>query len=245
MCANKKLSGALIFIVCLFSAITLNPSQKPYNRLYGKIKILQETIFEEGYVPLSSLNITIHRVSRERQSDDQQNQIDGEILKSTSPDDSGDFTFFDIDEGIYIIRVSMLNRILTADLYFKEISIKYNNQRYNLPTIDIKLEKGTPVNELGLNVKNTSKRVAGEKKWDWRIFIEAPPDVIEDIECVEYNLHPTFSPRYWKVIKDKGFNARYPFRSTLFRGWGIFNVPVRILFSDGKVCYLNHRLVFD
>jgi hypothetical protein len=244
MCAYKKLSGTLIFIVCLFPVITLNPSQESLNRLYGKIQILEETIVKEVHVPLSSLNIKIHRLREETQPDGQQIRIAGEIVKSTSPDHSGYFTFFDIDEGIYFIRVSTLNMVLKADLYLAEIRVKYNNRRYSLPTIDIKLEKGTPVNELGLRVKNTSKRV-GDKKWAWRIFIEAPLDVIDSIECVEYHLHPTFRTHFWKICRDDKFNAKYPFSPPTFRGWGIFNVPVRILFRDGKICYLNHWLFFD
>ncbi len=244
MYTNRKLLITLTSVVFLLSTVSLNPFQKTYNRLYGKIQCLQETDLKKVYVPLNNLNIEILTIQREILQDGQQVRTPKEIVKSTAPDTGGYFTFFDIDEGTYFLRVSMLNVVLTSDLYLDEVRVIYDNKRCNLPVINIELEKGIPVHELDIRINNTSKYV-GDNKWDWRIFVEAPLEVIDKIECVEYNLHPTFSTRFWKICRDNEIKTKYPFSPPTFRGWGTFNVPVRILFKDGKICYLDHKLAFD
>jgi hypothetical protein len=225
-------------------ALTLDPSQSLQNRLYGKIQYSHEINPQGIYVPLNNLKIEILTVKQETQPDGQQIRIPGEIVQSIHPDSSGYFTFIDIKEGIYFIRVSVPNVVLMADLYLAEIRIQYINQRYSLPIINVELVPGRSAHELGLEAANTSK-YAGDRKWDWRIYIVAPRKVIDSIECVEYTLHKTFRKRVWKICRDENFNPTYPFSPPVFRGWGVFNVPIKIIFIDGKICYLNHMLVFD
>ena len=225
-------------------AFTLNLFQSPQNRLYGKIQYLHEITPQGIYVPLNNLKIEILTVKQETQLNGKRIRIPGEIVKSIYPDSSGYFTFTNIKEGKYFIRVSMLDVVLKADLHLAEIKVKYRNQRCSLPIINFEIEQIKSAHELGLKAANTSKYVR-EGKWDWRIYIVAPSNVIDSIDCIEYTLHPTFRQRFWKICRDKGFDPEYPFSTAVFRGWGVFNVQIKVLFKDDKICYLNHMLDFD
>src|SRR6516165_7227020 len=47
-------------------------------------------------------------------------------------------------------------------------------------------------------ISNTST-YAGAGRWDWTIFVDADPNTLEQIDCVEYTLHPTFPNPVRKV----------------------------------------------
>lgn len=53
-----------------------------------------------------------------------------------------------------------------------------------------------------VKVDKTSEYV-GKNRWKWTLFIEAPPDVLDKIKCVEYALHPSF-PNPIQVVCDRG-----------------------------------------
>jgi transcription initiation factor IIF auxiliary subunit len=89
-----------------------------------------------------------------------------------------------------------------------------------------------------LTVKNTSRYV-GAGRWDWTIFVDADPDTLRQIECVEYILHPTFPDPVHNVCKKPETKFAY---ST--NGWGTFTVKVNILYKNGRVEALEHPLVF-
>ena len=79
-----------------------------------------------------------------------------------------------------------------------------------------------PVSAQPLNAANTSAYM-GDGRWNWKIFIQAPDDVIRNIDCVEYTLHPTFDNPIKKIC-DVG-DVRYPFAYSA-NGWGTFNIPI-------------------
>ncbi len=88
-------------------------------------------------------------------------------------------------------------------------------------------------------VKNTSTYVGGGR-WDWTIFIEADPDTLKQIQCVEYVLHPTFPDPVHKVCNEAKKKFSYS-----ANGWGVFTVKVNVQFKDGHVQALEHLLVFS
>lgn len=87
-------------------------------------------------------------------------------------------------------------------------------------------------------VRNTSTYV-GAGRWDWTIFVEADPDTLRQIECVEYALHPTFPDPVRRVCNKP--NTKFAYSSN---GWGTFSVKVKILYKDERVETLEHQLVF-
>ncbi len=136
MFAHKKLSRTVIFIGFMLVALTLNSFQSPQNRLYGQIQYLHEITTKRIYVPLNNLKIEILTVIQEIQQDGGQIPIPGEIVKSIYPDPSGNFTFADIEEGEYFIRVSRLDVVL----HLVKIKVKYKDQRCNLPIINFEIK---------------------------------------------------------------------------------------------------------
>lgn len=89
-----------------------------------------------------------------------------------------------------------------------------------------------------VKVRNTSTYV-GAGRWDWTIYVEADPDTLRQIKCVEYILHPTFPNPVRKVCDQPKTKFAY---ST--NGWGTFTVKVRIVYKDERVDTLEHRLIF-
>lgn len=81
-----------------------------------------------------------------------------------------------------------------------------------------------------VKVNNTSVYV-GKSRWKWTLFVEAPPDVLDKIKCVEYTLHPTF-PNPIQVVCDRG-NDKEAF-ALPGDGWGRFAVRVKVSFTDGR-----------
>ena len=98
---------------------------------------------------------------------------------------------------------------------------------------------------MEISVDNTSryagKRMLGEKEydwWNWTIFVKADSRVLEQIDCVEYTLHRTFSDPVRTVC-----NREDDF-SLSMNGWGTFRVKVRLMYRDGGEKTLYHRLYF-
>ena len=88
-----------------------------------------------------------------------------------------------------------------------------------------------------VGVKNSSSYVGGGR-WDWTIYIDADASTLEQIECVEYQLHPTFQNPLRKVCKP---DTKFALSSN---GWGTFNIGVNIIYKDRHTQQLKHELVF-
>lgn len=90
-------------------------------------------------------------------------------------------------------------------------------------------------------IGNTARQLGGTD-WSWSMFVMGNEEMLEQIECVTYLLHPTFAERVQRVcdrgaVPGKGF--------TLTRsGWGTFTVGVTIDFKDGRRQFLTHALRF-
>jgi transcription initiation factor IIF auxiliary subunit len=92
-----------------------------------------------------------------------------------------------------------------------------------------------------LHTANTSTPV-GDRRWDWKVYIEADDAVLDQIRSVEYTLHPTF-PQPIRQVSDRGSeHGRGFFLSG--RGWGTFQIAVKVVFNDGTTRFLKHDLRF-
>jgi len=91
-----------------------------------------------------------------------------------------------------------------------------------------------------------SSEFAGKKGktdwWNWTAFIEVNEnDSLDDVEYVEYHLHPTFRNPVRRIHdKQNGF----PLKTS---GWGVFDITAKIIFKDKsrKTIMLTHFLNFD
>jgi transcription initiation factor IIF auxiliary subunit len=100
-------------------------------------------------------------------------------------------------------------------------------------------EEPERLEERGLAVENTAQFLKGDR-WEWTIYIAAPDDVLGQIECVIYNLHPAYpEPRRKICEKSTSPGHGFPLTDT---AWEPFDIAVEIRFSDGPPKFLEHRL---
>jgi transcription initiation factor IIF auxiliary subunit len=91
-----------------------------------------------------------------------------------------------------------------------------------------------------ISAGNTS-RYLGDDRWSWTVFLKASPQVLNNIECVEYILHPTFPDPVQRVCKLGDQN--YPFALSA-SGWGTFRIRIRVFMQNGRDKDLTHNLTF-
>lgn len=90
-----------------------------------------------------------------------------------------------------------------------------------------------------LELKNYAKegnRRKGSRWFQWKVFVDAPPEELESIEEVKYTLHPTFTEPV-QVRKDK--SSKFALETS---GWGEFTIQADIRFRDGRSETLTHWL---
>jgi hypothetical protein len=89
-----------------------------------------------------------------------------------------------------------------------------------------------------IEVKQSSD-YGGNDWWNWSVWIEAPARELDQIEYVEYTLHPTFPDRV----------RRQTNRAEKFRidsaGWGEFNIKVEVKPREGKPLKMEHWLTLE
>lgn len=98
-----------------------------------------------------------------------------------------------------------------------------------------------PATAQEVTAANTS-RYAGDDRWDWTIFIKAAPEVLKKVRCVEYTLHPTYPAPNQKICKNRDPKHPFGLRSN---GWGTFEIPIRVVFQNGRTYSLKHKLQFE
>lgn len=75
--------------------------------------------------------------------------------------------------------------------------------------------------------------------WNWSVWIDGPRQELDQIEHVEYVLHPTYSPPVRSIS-----SRRNKFRLRA-RGWGEFLISARLYMKNGKIDKLEHWLELD
>jgi transcription initiation factor IIF auxiliary subunit len=89
---------------------------------------------------------------------------------------------------------------------------------------------------MALKLKN-NYRYLGKDQWEWDAFLDSnQPKELDEIEYVEYVLHPTFDNPI-REIKDRESNFRL---ST--SGWGTFKLKAFAYKKDGTKIKLEHNL---
>jgi transcription initiation factor IIF auxiliary subunit len=91
-----------------------------------------------------------------------------------------------------------------------------------------------------ISADNTAKDL-GNGRWSWTVFIKAPPEVLQDIQSVQYTLHPTF-PYPVQRVNTIG-DPKQPFALSA-TGWGTFPIQIRVFTKDGQTHDLTRNLSF-
>jgi len=83
---------------------------------------------------------------------------------------------------------------------------------------------------MNLTVAQHSEYVGSKGKdwWKWAVWIDGPREELDELNFVEYFLHPTF-PNPVKQIRDRGTQFRLD-----ASGWGGFRINVTLHFKDGS-----------
>lgn len=76
----------------------------------------------------------------------------------------------------------------------------------------------------------------GNDWWEWSVWIDGPDSELDEVEQVEYTLHPTF-PKPVRTVADR----RSKFRLQT-AGWGVFTIYAKAIHKDGGVTLLEHDL---
>lgn len=88
---------------------------------------------------------------------------------------------------------------------------------------------------MGLHVEQTSSPVS-EDRWEWAVWLDGPPEELDRVESVTYQLHETF-PKPVHTISDRDSGFRLD-----ASGWGEFMIYVTVAFEDGTTESLRHWL---
>ena len=93
---------------------------------------------------------------------------------------------------------------------------------------------------LPIETRNVAISV-GKNRWKWTVFIQGSSNVLDQIRCVEYTLHPTF-PKPVQEVSKRGTGSRAFALSAI--GWGTFQIRLRVFLRNGQVQELTHDLRF-
>ena len=113
---------------------------------------------------------------------------------------------------------------------------KLSLEERNGGDIDIQLP---PHSEFGEIIADNTAKYLGNQLWEWTVFIETDKETLSQIEYVEYILHPTFPNPIRRVsITDNKF-------ALTAKGWGSFEINIRVAFKDNTERHLTHILEFE
>lgn len=91
---------------------------------------------------------------------------------------------------------------------------------------------------LAISAANVATKV-DQGWWNWTIFIQGPNHVLDQIQCVEYTLHPTF-PNPVREVTDRGAGTHaFPLTTS---SWGTFPIHIRVFLKDGQIQELTHNI---
>jgi transcription initiation factor IIF auxiliary subunit len=80
---------------------------------------------------------------------------------------------------------------------------------------------------------------AGREHYHLGVWLDGEDRVLDEIDYVEYELHPSFKNRV-----RKSSNRKNSFSAT-FWTWGMFDIEVRVHYFSGDVDTLTHALEFS
>jgi transcription initiation factor IIF auxiliary subunit len=76
----------------------------------------------------------------------------------------------------------------------------------------------------------------GDDWWKWWIWVDGPPEELDQIDRVTYILHPTF-PNPVRDVKNR--NTNFLLQTS---GWGVFLIRAKVKHKDGRETSLTHNL---
>ena len=87
---------------------------------------------------------------------------------------------------------------------------------------------------MTLSIHQTASYVG--ERWDWSVWIDGPDVELDQVECVEWVLHPTFPD---PIVLVKQRQSKFRLNSS---GWEEFKIKAHVTAKDGSQQYLKHWL---
>ena len=81
-----------------------------------------------------------------------------------------------------------------------------------------------------------SEAYEGNDWWSWSVWLDGPKRDLDDVDFVEYTLHPTFRDPVRTV------RTRHNKFKLETEGWGVFPIYARVSTKDKEVIRLKHQL---
>ncbi|HEV8371513.1 MAG TPA: pYEATS domain-containing protein [Pyrinomonadaceae bacterium] len=81
-----------------------------------------------------------------------------------------------------------------------------------------------------------SEQYEGGDWWKWAVWLEGDEEALDQVEWVEWTLHPTFPN---PVRKCHNRAEKFKLESA---GWGVFPIRARVWTKDGRSTKLEHHL---
>jgi len=120
------------------------------------------------------------------------------------------------------------------------VDIRYSDGATESLKYPLKLD-APPRAAIPVSLRNVAEE-DGPKRWRWIAYIDAKPEVVATVRCVEYTLHPTFPDPHQVICHTS--DPKYPFGLDA-TGWGTFELKARVVFDDGSTKDLVHMLDFS
>jgi transcription initiation factor IIF auxiliary subunit len=86
------------------------------------------------------------------------------------------------------------------------------------------------VNSMGIHFNNYARRIGSRGSYDWyewKVFVDEKPEILDKIKQVQYLLHRTF-PNPTRVSEDR--KSKFALESS---GWGSFTIYITVRYNDG------------
>ena len=118
-----------------------------------------------------------------------------------------------------------------------KVRIEYRDGRSDLREHQLVFTQTPATAPLNLKARNWAREIE-PGWWEWGVQLAGPAANLDRIRCVEYTLHPTF-PNPVRMVCSRA--DRFLLTA---RGWGTFDLKIKVLLKDGSMYPMTHSLKF-
>lgn len=117
------------------------------------------------------------------------------------------------------------------------VRIEYRDGRSELLEHPLVFTQATAKAPLNMKARNRAREIE-PGWWEWGVYLEGSAADLDRVRCVEYTLHPTF-PNPVRMVCSR--SDRFLLTA---RGWGTFDIKIKVLLKDGSMYPMSHPLTF-
>ena len=159
------------------------------------------------------------------------NQLLGEALRAQL---DGDIT----TAGNFVGQALAIDPDLAENVESFWDKLNYKPTTQYATVLQSKLDNGIDLIEEEVKMVDETLYGNDQETFEWSLRINITDQVLDQIDYVRYELHPTFvNPE--RIIRDR--KSHFQLRLV---GWGIFEIPITIRFKDGSSLETSHHLEF-